>query len=71
MELNTTGKSRVLRSKLLEKGFDFGYFTSIYTTKDGAVYHYCYEQGYTTSDKNWYLLVVRKPEGEKEKPTKP
>ena len=67
MELNTTGKSRVLRSKLLEKGFDFGYFTSLYTTRDGVIYHYCYEQGYTTSDKNWYLLVVRKPEGEKEK----
>jgi hypothetical protein len=67
MELNTTGKSRVLRSKLLEKGFDFGYFTSIYTTKEGAVYHYCYEQGYTSSDKNWYLLVVRKDDGEREK----
>jgi len=71
MELNTTGKSRVMRSKLMEKGFDFNYFTSIYTTKDGVVYYYCYEQGYTTSDKNWYLLVVRKSEGEKEKPTKP
>src|SRR3954471_6378133 len=47
IELNTTGKSRVLRSKLLEKGFDFGFFTSIYTTKEGVVYHYCYEQGYT------------------------
>jgi hypothetical protein len=67
IELNTTGKSRVMRSKLLEKGFDFGYFTSVYTTKEGVVYHFCYEQGYTTSDKNWYLLVVRKPEGEKEK----
>lgn len=67
MELNTTGKSRVLRSKLLEKGFDFGYFTSMYTTKEGTVYHYCYEQGYTSSDKNWYLLVVKKTEGEEKK----
>jgi len=67
MELNTTGKSRVMRTKLLEKGFDFGYFTSIYTTKEGTVYRYCYEQGYTSSDNNWYLLVVKKTDAEKEK----
>ncbi len=59
MELNTTGKSKTTRDKLLEKGFDFHYFTSIYTTKDGAVYHYCYEQGYLQTDKDWFLLVVR------------
>ena len=60
IELNTTGKSRVSRDKLHEKGFDFGLFTSIYTTKEGSVYHYCYEQGYLQVDKNWYLLVVKK-----------
>jgi len=48
-----------MRVKLLEKGFDFHYFTSIYTTKDGAVYYYCYEQGYLQTDKDWFLLVVR------------
>jgi len=60
IELNTTGKSRVSREKLHEKGFDFGLFTSIYTTKEGSIYHYCYEQGYLQVDKNWYLLVVKK-----------
>ena len=60
MELNTTGKTRVSREKLSENGFDFNYFTSTYTTKDGAVYHYCYEQGYLPVDKGWYLLVVKK-----------
>ena len=59
LELNTTGKSKTTRDKLLEKGFDFHYFTSIYTTKDGAVYYYCYEQGYLQTDKDWFLLVVR------------
>ena len=60
IDLNTTGKSRVSREKLQEKGFDHNIFTSIYTTKEGAIYHYCYEQGYLQVDKNWYLLVVKK-----------
>jgi len=59
MELNTTGKTRVHSDRLKEKGFDFNYFTSIYTTKEGSVYHYCYEQGYLSVDKNWYLLVIK------------
>ena len=60
IDLNTTGKSRASREKLQEKGFDFSLFTSTYITKEGSVYHYCYEQGYLQVDKNWYLLVVKK-----------
>ncbi|MBK5278797.1 MAG: hypothetical protein JJE09_08040 [Bacteroidia bacterium] len=60
IDLNTTGKSRVSREKLNEKGFDFSLFTSTYVTKEGSLYHYCYEQGYLQVDKNWYLLVVKK-----------
>ncbi len=60
IDLNTTGKSRVSRDKLNEKGFDFNIFTSIYITKEGSAYHYCYEQGYLQVDKNWFLLVVKK-----------
>lgn len=59
-ELNTTGKTRVSREKMLEKGFDFGYCTSIFQTKEGALYKYCYEQGYLEMDKNYFLLVVKK-----------
>jgi len=60
IDLNTTGKSNVSREKLQAKGFDFNLFTSTYVTKEGSVYHYCYEQGYLQTDKNWYLLVVKK-----------
>ncbi len=60
LDLNTTGKTKVNRDKLIEKGFDFTYFTSQYVTKEGAIYHFCYEQGYLAMDKNWYLLVVKK-----------
>lgn len=60
IDLNTSGKSKVPGEKLQGKGFDFTLFTSTYTTKEGAVYYYCYEQGYLQVDKNWFLLVVKK-----------
>jgi hypothetical protein len=60
MALNPTGKTRVSWDKLNEKGFDFTYFTSLYKTKEGGIYHYCYEQGYLELDNNYYLLVVKK-----------
>jgi len=60
IELNTSGKSRISRDRLAEKGFDFTYYTSTYTTKEGSQYFYCYEQGYLPVDKNFYLLVVKK-----------
>lgn len=59
LELNTTGKTRVSRDKLNDKGFDFNYFTSQYKTKDGTIYNFCYEQGYLPLENNWYLLVVK------------
>jgi hypothetical protein len=57
--LNTTGKTKVRGTQLREKGFDFGYFTNIYKTKDGGIYYYCYEQGYRPMEKEYYLLVVK------------
>jgi len=60
IELNPMGKSRTSREKLLAKGFDFSHFTSIYTTKDGAQYFYCYEQGYLPIEKDSFLLVIKK-----------
>ncbi len=59
MELNLSGKTKVNRDKLNDKGFDFNYFTSQYKTKDGSVYNFCYEQGYLPLENNWYLLVVK------------
>ena len=60
LALNPEGKSRVSRDKLKTKGFDFGYYTSTYTTKEGAQYFYCYEQGYLPIEKDFFLLVVKK-----------
>lgn len=60
LELNPNGKARVPAEALSRKGFEFTYFTSQYTTRDGAVYHYCFEQGYLKVDHNSYLLVRKK-----------
>lgn len=55
--LNTTGKTKVTRAKLLNNNFDFNFFTSIYTTKTGNVYYYIYDQGYLPLENDFYLLV--------------
>jgi hypothetical protein len=57
--LNPTGKTKTSRSKLIEKGFDFSYFTSTYTTKIGTVYYFVYNQGYLPLENNYYALVKR------------
>ncbi len=59
-ELNKDGKTRVHSEKLYERGFNFKYFTSIYTTREGAHYYYCFEQGYLAVEKDFYLLVIKK-----------
>src|SRR5690606_10569750 len=57
--LNPDQKTKVSRSKLIEKGFDFAYFTSIYTTKAGAIYYFVYDQGYLPIEGDFYALVKR------------
>ena len=59
-ELNPEEKTKVHRDKLVEKGFNFGYFTNSQTTRSGNTYYFCYEQGYLPLENNFYLLVVRK-----------
>ncbi len=58
-ELNPVDKTTVHRNKLTEKGFNFNYFTGIYTTQKGAVYHFCYEYGYIALENDFYMLVQR------------
>lgn len=60
MDLNPDGKNRVLIEKMKNLGFNFNYFTSIYTTREGAQYFYCYEQGYLPLEKEQCLLVIKK-----------
>jgi len=58
-ELNTSGKTKTSRTKLYDKGFDFNFFTSLYTTKAGKVYYYVYDQGYLALENEWFLLIKK------------
>jgi predicted nucleic acid-binding Zn ribbon protein len=57
--LPTEETSRCSRSKLVELGFDFHFFTSTYTNRKGETYFYCYEFGYLPLE-NEYFCLVRK-----------
>ncbi|GHE68929.1 MULTISPECIES: hypothetical protein [Roseivirga] len=59
-ELNPEGTSKIARSRLIEKGFDFDYHTSTYTTRAGATYYFCYEYGYLPLEGDQLALVKKK-----------
>jgi predicted nucleic acid-binding Zn ribbon protein len=58
-ELNPQGKIKIQKMKLVEKGFNFNYFTNIYRTKSGSVYRFCFEQGYLALKDDYFALVTR------------
>lgn len=57
--LNPDGKKTVDGITLAEEGFNFHYYTNIYTTKTGSKYFFCYEQGYLKKDDDTYMLVLK------------
>lgn len=58
-ECNPHEKTTTTKSRLVTKGFNFDYITSIYTTKSGKVYYFVYDQGYLPLDNGIYALVKR------------
>ncbi|SEH80760.1 hypothetical protein SAMN02927937_01543 [Paenimyroides aquimaris] len=58
-EINLEGKTKTSRKKLTDSGFDFSLFTSIYTTKAGAMYYFVYDQGYMFLENDWLVLVKK------------
>ena len=53
------GKSRIHRSKLLNMGFNFHYYTNTYKTKTGNLYFFCYEYGYLPLQDDMYTIVLK------------
>ena len=51
------GKTTVKMDFLLGLGFDFNYFTNIYTTKNKNNYHFCYDYGYLQLEDEKVLIV--------------
>ena len=58
-DLNPEGKAKVPTKKLLEKGFNFNYYTNTYQTKKGATYFYCYDYGYLPIENDYQFLVKK------------
>ncbi len=59
-KLNPKGEKVTLDGiRLAEEGFNFHYFTNIYATQKGSVYHFCYEQGYIKLENDKYMLVLK------------
>jgi len=58
-ELNPSGKVTVHKDKLTNRGFNFEYFTHIYTTQKGHMYRFVYEYGYLPLENDLYMLVLR------------
>ncbi|WP_431243420.1 hypothetical protein ACQ9BO_01845 [Flavobacterium sp. P21] len=58
-ELNTDGKSKATREKMINKGFDFDFFTNILQTKTGNTYYFLYDQGYRSLDNDYFMLVKK------------
>jgi hypothetical protein len=52
--------AKITKQKIIEKGFQFKYFTHTYTNKKGNVYYFCYEYGYLPLEGDWVLVVKRK-----------
>jgi hypothetical protein len=58
-EANSEGKSKITKTKLLSKGFDFDYFTNILNTNTGNTYYFVYDQGYRFLENDFYMLVKK------------
>lgn len=57
--LNPNQKTKTSKLKLINLGFDFKLFTTIYTTKAGKVYYFVYDQGYLPLEDDYIALVKR------------
>ena len=49
--------AKTTREKLIREGFNFRYFTHVYQTQKGNLYHYCYDFGYLGLEGDWFLIV--------------
>lgn len=57
--LNPKGKTTVDELTLAEAGFNFHYFTNIYTTQKGTRYFFVYDYGYLPIENKQYVLVQK------------
>jgi hypothetical protein len=58
--LTPNGKATFSKSKLKDLGYNFDYHTQTYSTRKGAIYHFCYEYGYIEHGPELITAVQRK-----------
>jgi len=58
-KLNPKGKVTVDGLTLAEEGFNFHYYTNIYTTRKGGQYFFCYDYGYIKIENDQYMIVQK------------
>ncbi len=51
------GKTEVHKNKLMDRGFQFSYFTNIYYNQSGQVCNFCYEKGLVKIDDDYYNII--------------
>jgi predicted nucleic acid-binding Zn ribbon protein len=59
--LNPKGMSVVRKEVLREMGYNFNYFTSIYCTKEGNQYQFCYDVGILILEENKIRIIEYQP----------
>lgn len=59
--LNPEGKTTVRKEYLVLQGFDFRYHTHQFQTRQGNLYHFCYEFGYLLLAQEKVLIVNWQP----------
>lgn len=52
-------KAKVSGKKLSSLGFNFDWYTNIYTTKNGNNYTFLYDYGYLKLENNFFMIVKR------------
>lgn len=61
LDENLKGETTTLPKQILiDKGFNFNYYTNTIRTKNNHQYVYCYEFGYLPLENNMILIVKRK-----------
>ncbi len=56
-QINPKGKSTVKKQYLLNEGFNFNYFTSVYESQQ-LKYRFCYEYGYAFSENEEKVIII-------------
>lgn len=59
-EICKEDKAKTTKNSLVNKGFDFGFITSVRTTQKGSTYYFVYDYGYLALDNDFYLVVKDK-----------